>query len=123
MPRKIPGGAAQAGQGPGVFAAEIRAAPGWVTSSGSVPPCGDDGRRDCRALRHTLPDPASNGERQKPLRNDLLGTRTSVGSETKRCCACATDVSGPWPRHLHSQPESVGLGAEEGMPLPLADRR
>lgn len=63
---KILGGAMQGGRVRGVFAAEIRAAPGWVTSSWSIPPCGDDGRRDCRALRHRLPDPAGDGERQKP---------------------------------------------------------
>lgn len=39
--------------------------------------------------------------------NDLLGTGTFMGSDTK-CCACTTDVSGPWLRHLWSQPRSVG---------------
>lgn len=57
-------------------------------------------------LRHILPDPFGNGKRQKPLYNDLLGTRTFVGSETK-CCTCATAVFAPWLKHLHSQLRNI----------------
>lgn len=36
--------------------------------------------RQRTVLRHIHPDPFGNGKRQKPLYNDLLGTRTFVGS-------------------------------------------
>lgn len=111
---KIPGGTMRALSGLGTFVAQIRAALGWMTSSESVPPRWDDPRRDCTGRRrtvlwHILPDPFGNGKRQKPLYNDLLGTRTFVGSETK-CYACATDVFGPRLKRLHSQPRNIFPG-------------
>lgn len=62
--------------------------------------------RQPMVLRHIIPDPFGNGKRQKPLSNDLLGTRTLVGSETK-CCTCATDVFGPQLKHLRPQPGNI----------------
>lgn len=108
---KIRGGTTQAVLGLGIFAAPIRAALGWMTSSERVPPTWDDCRRDCMGrrpmvLRHILLDPFGNGKRQKTLSYDLLGTRTLVGSETKSC-TCATDVFGPRLKCLHPQPRNI----------------